>query len=125
MKFNYRAILIGTFIFVISFLFIVKISMFAFAPLSQESSATPASSASTETTLIGNAYNAASSPTIIRTNSPQPANISRPSMISASSDNGQSSQREVMYSIIAIIGIVGMLVYMSRPRHKEWFLYEI
>lgn len=104
---------------------LVKLASIAFAPLSNDNPAPPATPSSSNTTLIGNGINAGSSPVVIRSSSPQTSNSSHQSMITTANQNGESSGKETLLTFLGLFMIAGVLFYITRPKNKEWFLYEI
>lgn len=123
MLFNFRSLLIKICIFVIGFLITVQIAMVAFAPIVPESVSMNESSDKTNTTVISNGVNSASSPVGYSTlEKPK----SGPESYQAKSNPSNNFDTTGMFpSLLAIIGIAGVLFYISRPANKEWFPYEI
>lgn len=95
--------------------------MIAFAPVIPDPTTINNSPGKDETTIIGNGVNSGSSPTTRRIIE-QPNDPPTPFLTSSS---GNSAEEEIFPAFIAVFLIAGVLYYISRPKTKEWFLYEI
>lgn len=125
MKFNFGRVVIGIVVSVYVLIIMVKIASFAFGPIIPDNQNQSPPTTKNDTTLIGNGFNAASSPVIVRSSSPSTTPPSRQTIINTSNTSGQSSDKEIFLSILAVFMVAGVIFYISRPKSKEWFLYEI
>lgn len=123
MIFNFRSLIIKICIFVIGFFITVQIAMVAFAPIVPESVSMNESSDKANTTVISNGVNSASSP--VRYNAVDKPKSSSDSLQANSESSNGFDTTGMFPTLLAIIGIAGVLFYISRPTNKEWLPFEI